>query len=149
SLGQVMTAGSGRPCARASAIASISAGWSLPKFAKIWETPASANDSRSALLAVYMAISRSLRQRVRDPAQQGEELRLAPADDGVEPAVVRAGMGEQVGQRRLAGAGQGQGDAAAVGDGGPAAHEAVPVQLLHQRRHGRLVARDGAAERGL
>ncbi len=49
SFGQVITAGTGRPVARAKAMASTSAGWSLPKLAKTWLTPASTSASRKAV----------------------------------------------------------------------------------------------------
>src|SRR5574337_760253 len=57
SFGQVTTSGILRPVARASAIASTSAGWSLPRLTKRYETPASTSASRNALLAVYIARS--------------------------------------------------------------------------------------------
>ena len=52
SFGQVTMAGTGRPPARAAAIASTSAGWSLPKLAKTWLTPASSSASSSAVPVV-------------------------------------------------------------------------------------------------
>src|SRR5439155_18900121 len=55
SVGQVRIRGIVRPLARASAMASTSAGWSLPKLAKRWVTPASVSASSSAVLALYIA----------------------------------------------------------------------------------------------
>src|SRR5438105_13641266 len=82
-----------------------------------------------------------------DLPQQPDQLRLAVADDLVEPPVMLAGVAQQVAQHRLAGFRQAQRRAAAVGGGGPALDQAAAAQVLDQRRDGRFLASDGAAER--
>src|SRR5262245_60008670 len=57
SFGQVIRLGAGRPVPPASARLSMIAGWSLPRFAKMYETPASCNASINAVLAVYIESS--------------------------------------------------------------------------------------------
>src|SRR5688572_8432143 len=63
SVGQVMTLGQGRFAARAVAMASMSPGWSLPKLANRYSTPASTRASRMAELAVYMAATLNAARR--------------------------------------------------------------------------------------
>src|SRR5476649_124692 len=82
-----------RPVARASAIASTSAGWSLPRFAKMQATPASARASRSALLVVYIGSLQWVLtlgfERDCELAQQLHQLDLRlGADDLVQACIV-------------------------------------------------------------
>src|SRR5215510_5776795 len=73
SAGQVMSRGTGRPVAAAAASASRIAGWSLPKLANRYETPAVASASRSAALAVCMEGLVSVRRRAGAPELQRQD----------------------------------------------------------------------------
>src|ERR1044072_7618752 len=72
-----MTLGQGRLAARAWAMASISPGWSLPKLANRYSTPASVSASRMAELAVYMGAT-VVASRARDSTRNEDHGQRDP-----------------------------------------------------------------------
>src|SRR5262245_59527904 len=115
-------------------MASISPGWSLPKLAKMKETPHSPSASSNAVLAVYMTNASASGEGIGDLLEQRDELGLAVADDFIEPAIVVHRMREKVLERRLAGLGQPERNAPPVAGGGMPRDEAMSVQLLDEWR---------------
>src|SRR5579872_2031641 len=147
-----MILGIANPLARASAIASTRAGWSLPKLAKMQETPASVRASRSAALALGMERSlffRNSSQRVGDLAQERDQLGLVFADDLVEATVVSFDMAQQGFEFAFAAFRQSKRDAAPVGNGGTTHDQRRGVQLTDERRDGRFIAADRPRQRAL
>src|SRR5271155_4378092 len=116
----------------------------------MWVTPAAPKASSRAVLALYMIASPMTRggpsaQSRGNLFQQGDELGLGFADDGVEPPVVGFRLLEQGAERRLALRAQPECNRAAVGCGMPAQDQSVPLEFANERAKCRLVPSDGAA----
>lgn len=108
-VGQVITCGISRPAARASAMASTSAGWSLPKFAKMQDTPCSTSASRKALDAVYMgsiSVGGIADEALHEPLEQPDQSVAVGAKNCIYMAVVVRCMMRKPGQVRVAYGGQ-------------------------------------------
>jgi hypothetical protein len=82
---------------------------SLPKFAKMWETPASVRASSSAMLAVCIEQVQTFRcasgEGIGDLLEQSQEFGLLRADDLVELPIVIDGVCQKPLEHGLAGTG--------------------------------------------